>query len=189
MINLEQVRWHAREIRVHGNGFIQVESPALGENARLHVWGHPDIPRQSEPSPIHDHAFGFVSEVLVGRVVNVRYFCLSPVEDAGQRYALYEAHCRHRADTELVRASGGEFVPIVAQSEVVSAGQRYEMLPYDFHETVPLLPSATLMRKTRTTDHAPRVLVRAGREPDNAFNRYGHDAEKLWGIVREVLEQ
>ena len=62
------------EPRVHGNGFIQCDLP---HRKRLHIWGHPAIPRQKVSSPIHDHVFSFASIVLVGRLVNIVYKAVS----------------------------------------------------------------------------------------------------------------
>ena len=59
------------QISLHGLGFLQVKLPG---NQRIHVW-HPDLPRRKcwESSNIHDHRFGFISRVLVGRQINQLY--------------------------------------------------------------------------------------------------------------------
>ncbi len=67
-MTFENLRDVGKNIRVHGNGFIQIDISSL---TRVHVFGHPLIPRQLTPTPIHDHRFGFHSMVLAGCLVNV----------------------------------------------------------------------------------------------------------------------
>ena len=57
---------------VHGNGFLIV--PLDGSNRRrVHIWGHPGLPRQKVATPIHNHRFNFISTCLAGRVFNLTY--------------------------------------------------------------------------------------------------------------------
>lgn len=58
--------------RYHGNGFIQV---SLNPTTRVHIYV-PDLPREFKRvanARIHDHAFEFVSTVLVGYLRHTKY--------------------------------------------------------------------------------------------------------------------
>ncbi len=171
--------------RVHGNGFIQVD---LTDRGRVHVWNHPGIPHQKVWTPIHDHVFGFISTVVVGRMVNVSYQIT--LHKKGE-WAVYSAVARDGEETVLehhgYRCGITPGVP-----DVVTAGQAYTMEPFEFHETFPAEPTVTMMLKDGPTlaqgaNTAPRVLVPSGVEPDNEFSRFSAPAVELWRITEEVL--
>lgn len=180
--------------RVHGNGFIQVD---LDPTHRLHVWGHPDIPRQSVNSPIHDHIFGFTSTCLVGRLVNVVYM-VSPVwENYVGAFDLYEAQPPahgHDSKLVLVENAGYAFKVTPTRTDTVVPGQTYDIDILQYHETFATEPSATVIKNNGQTiqqnpgsRRKPRVLLPMGVQPDNAFNRHAFDRDLLMGIIREVV--
>lgn len=192
---LELIRYDGARPRVHGNGFIQLD---LDPEQRLHIWGHPDIPKQEVATPIHDHVFGFHSEILVGRLVNVVYNFLPPSTIiARDTWAVHEARPRHGEDTVLeptgecgaVRVA--HTLLLIADNPVLS---EYDFEPFIFHEMFAPEPSATIITKRGPTlrenpnGYKPRVLVPEGVEPDNEFDRYDNDPEDLWQIIMEVLE-
>ncbi len=165
--------------RVHGNGFIQLE---LGEQRRLHIWGHPDIPRQVVDTGIHDHRFDFTSTIVAGRLINARYH---PGNDT--RYKVYTPHVREGEDTILVD-TGSSFMVAGPTMTMMREGQSYGMYAGDFHESFTDRPSASVMTKLGTTHkNEPRVLVPLGKEPDNDFNRNVFENDFLWGIIKEVV--
>lgn len=185
--------------RVHGNGFIQID---LDERRRLHVWGHPEIPRQKTWHPIHDHVFSFTSTVIVGRVVNVVY---QPIErpHGDGRYEMLQALPPVKdgsQDTKLAPAPvhdpahGKRFDLAVLRTDVVHADETYAMRRFEFHETIPVEPTITVMEKSgptlaeRPSGHRPYVAVPHGVEPDNEFDRDEHPRELLMQIFREVWE-
>lgn len=88
---------------VHGNGFIQLNTP---RGNRYHFWGHPGIPRQSVSTPIHDHVWGFRSTVLCGRLVNIRYVLRSASEHIidGPLYRQYTTEGDDGNNTTLIPA-------------------------------------------------------------------------------------
>lgn len=172
--------------RVHNNGFIQID---LNENDRLHIWGHPDIPRQKVASPIHDHIFGFVSKVLVGRMVNLNYGIIPRVTG---EFRVYEPSVRIKEDTVLgATDTTVSLIPLSFGS--YSKGDTYGILKYAFHETFVAEPTVTLIHKVGKTQaqgnvtKVPRVLVPVDKQPDNEFDRYGYDEDMLWRIAEEVL--
>lgn len=149
--------------RVHGNGFVQLD---VDDGIRVHIWGHPAVPTQKTPTPIHNHRFGFVSTTIVGRMVNVRYSLLR-----GATHDVYEPTVREGEDTVL-RCTGEAVRPVGDHVEECFAGDCYHMPPGEFHETFVTGLTVTVMAKTDQTEAVPQVLCRSGQEPDNQFHRY-----------------
>ncbi len=165
--------------RVHGNGFIQLD---LGEQKRLHIWGHPAIPRQIVDTGIHDHRFDFTSTVIAGRLINARYH-----PGNATRYKIYTPQTREGEDTILCE-TGASMMVANPTMIMVREGEKYGMFARDFHESFTDRPSATVMTKLGSTHpEAPRVLVPLGKEPDNDFNRNVFENDFLWGIIKEVI--
>lgn len=177
--------------RVHGNGFIQCD---LDSDTRLHVWGHPAIPRQKVNSPIHDHIFGFHSTCLVGRLVNVVYFVFG--SDTGGAFNICEAQppvTGHDSKLVVQKHLGTSDI-YHKRTDVLLSGRSYDMKPYEFHETFASEPTVTLMQKHVKTikDHPtppqkPRVLVPVDMEPDNEFDRHTFGRDFLMDIIKEVI--
>lgn len=186
--------------RVHGNGFIQLD---LDDRRRLHIWGHRAIPKQKVASPIHDHIFGFESEIVVGRLLNVNYdFIPWNDDDESGPYRVFEPTVREGEDTVL--NFNGEFCDVmISDCQLIDAdtsNQNYFMQPFVFHETFTSGPAATIIEKDGLT-HAqraarfgveesakPRVLLPQGHEPDNDFNRYEAMPPWLaWAVIKDVL--
>lgn len=180
---LEVARRMSTQPRVHGNGFIQLD---LEKGSRLHIWGHPALPRQKVDTGIHDHRFGFRSRVIVGRVVNAMWRTVEV--DSEPTHKIYVPKPSKTENTTL--QDSGEVVRArIYHSETVLAGESYVMHPRMFHETFTDRPSATLMTKTvEDHEHMARVLVPMGLEPDNDFHRDAAlPCERLWEIIEEVL--
>lgn len=171
-----------REVRprVHGNGFIQLD---LSQSKRLHIFGDPMIPCQVTPTPVHDHTFGFTSQILSGELTNVWY----DVEDSKDgTHNVYQARVRDREDTVLENT--GRVVRLIERDrKTFRAGESYEMLPGDFHETLINGRTVTIITKDGPSlsqgGSSPRVLVSVGSKPDNDFNRYAESPETLWDII------
>lgn len=179
-------RSHGNVPRVHGNGFIQLD---LEPGARLHIWGHPALPRQKVDTGIHDHRFGFRSCVVVGRIVNAMWVTTELMGSViGATHKVYQPAARDGEDTTL-SDTGRRVIASIHYSQTVLREQTYYMEPGDFHETFTDRPSATIMTKERTNhSHVARVLVPVDREPDNDFNRNDAMSEaRLWKIIEEVL--
>lgn len=178
------------KISLHGLGFVQV--PLGGnDNRRLHVW-HPDLPRRAcfEHSSIHDHRFGFTSQVLVGEQINTTFRAFTPND------ALLATHIPYLHEGERTEFGNRPWIPqaplhIRRQfSTSTCAGEQYIMPAYEFHSTTPGGDGrvATIMTKTRTGERGARSLCAVGIEPDADFDRHQWSPDDLWRIVREVLE-
>lgn len=196
MPTIGELRATGNEPRVHGNGFVQMD---LSDTVRLHVWGDPRTPRQTQPTPIHDHVFGFTSRIFRGRLVNLPYEIV-PTNEVGT-YHVYTCVPRVRDDTGLVRDSNSP-VPVYARPcypNVVSAygsgGEFYCFPAYQFHETFTpdgvavtvIVKHGPTMRQDPHVDRRPRVLVPVGRQPDNDFDRHSFDPALLWRIIEDAV--
>lgn len=175
------------KITLHGLGFVQVQLPA---DQRLHVW-HPELPRRHcfEHSAIHNHRFSFVSQVLVGQQINIRYLASKPTAGEAATHQLY-LHEGPRTER-----GGRPWVPdtqVIMQRLVLSAippGQLYRMDAYDFHRTEPGADGkvATLMTKTWEGKRGAHSSCALGIDPDGDFDRYQWSPAQLWEIVSDVL--
>lgn len=185
MINFDWLMINGRNPRVHGNGFLQIDLEIDGEvgSERVHIFGHPALPRQKVPTPIHDHRFGFRSTVLRGRMVNVTY-ALS-VQARTPTHDVYVPCPRVGEDTEL-QFSGVRGALRVSTTEVVVPGDSYVMQSGVLHETLTNEVTITHMRKTTMSALNPRVLCPIGRTPDNDFERGSAlSVPDLWLIVED----
>lgn len=173
--------------RVHGNGFIQLD---LTSRVRLHFWGHPDIPRQTVETPIHDHVFGFESTILLGRLTNISYMAV-PCSSRNASHDVHQAQVRHGEDTILTPT--GRYVMLAVNSaRCYLPRQCYHMVPGAIHESVPSGPSASVIRKGGPTlaqgsSQKPSVFVPHGLEPDNHFDRYAATETELWRIIDAIM--
>lgn len=189
-IDLDVIKERGSVPRVHGNGFLQLD---VTKFERLHVWGHPDLPRQVVDTGIHNHRFDFRSTVLVGRVFNVTYDVddLDNVTsfDTAARVT-HIAHIPRVRDGEdtILEPHHGVIVGARPHARLVQQGSCYFMSGPAFHETVSDRPSATLMEKADSRHPDPFVLVPRGSKPDNDFNRNSAmPTDHLWQIIHEVL--
>jgi hypothetical protein len=182
-IDWDYVREHGQQFRVHGNGFVQVDLPL---DRRLHVWGHPRIPRQAESTPIHDHRFSFTSEVLRGRLVNVRIRLDEKSLRADHEVCVPKT--RSGEDTILVKTGVFGMVK-VEETEWLRPGDVYAMTIGELHEIYVNQTTVTLMEKIRSDpSYTPRVLCPMGENPDNTFTRYDLSPEDIYQIVEEAMQ-
>lgn len=194
-MKLEDIDVDSLDPRVHGNGFIQAD---LTPDTRLHVWGHPEIPRQKVSSPIHDHIFGFKSTVLLGRMVNVMWVpirCTRQPLDAAFHMCEAQVPLPGSHDSKLAKMKHRHTWRIAhARTQSIMCGQTYRILAHEFHETFTPEPAITIIRKDGLTlkddpssKWKPRVMIPVDKEPDNEFDRHAFDRDFLLRIIREVM--
>lgn len=162
---------------LHPNGFIQHD---LSPGVRLHIWS-PDLPQaQKVYTPIHDHAFWFESQVMIGKLVHKRYK-LMPLPGATHRVYAVEGAL-------LVPTDEVGFA-YLTKVDTLLAGETYEFGgPGKYHVTEGEGLTVTVMRKTHSASFStPRVLVPKHQEPDNDFRRDQYDEALLKSWVRPVL--
>ena len=171
---------HFATIRVHGNGFLQIDE---NEKIRYHFWGHPDIPKQSTQGLIHDHIFSFESEVLKGQITNITLTDLHH----GNEYEV------HKASRGRLISTGQQTSLRVTKTETCWEGMRYTLQAGEIHDTYVACPTVTKLRKL---DHSftgisegARVFLPRGMKPDNSFDRFGFDQDKLRKIAVEILKE
>lgn len=181
--NFEHVLQNGSGIRLHGNGFIQID---MSDKTRLHIWD-PDLPLRSQTvsTQIHDHRFSFESECIVGAILNQPYI---ERYEYGLQYDVYYSRMRHDEDTVL-EDSGIDIAIEPLVSQLIFRGQGYKFEVGMFHETKYDILSITLMTKIHVERNwIPRVLCRKGQEPDNGFDKYQYPDKILWGIVKKAFE-
>ena len=185
-MHYDYLREIGNEPRLHGNGFIQLDLEA-GE--RLHVWdpaleGMGQIVRTS----IHDHRFSYHSLIVYGRQVHQEYRVV-----VGSDLRIYNPERRvGTQDTKLVQTDPSTVpsVRAIAGNRLeIPEGFSYKFKAHEFHDSIPLGLTATIMTKTdEDYGHIPRVLVPIGEEPDNEFDREAVDKEMLWDSIRRVCQ-
>jgi len=182
---------YERRPRIHGNGFVQLD---LTPEMRLHIWNHPDIPKQKTPTPVHDHMFSFTSRILLGSMINKRYEALTEKDTSVFKptHKIYTAKVREGEDTILVPSSAPVVELIDVGHRLYGCGQTYSMEVGDLHESITEELTATIIVKTGRTlsqgGPSPRVFVPIGMEPDNDFNRYQMLPEDaIWWIIADTL--
>lgn len=175
------------QISLHGLGFIQIVLP----KHRLHIW-HPDLPRRScfLASNIHDHRFGFKSQIIVGEQHNSVYSAL-PIDiltaDATHMSYLHEgARSAHGGRPWIT--DGYLSVKLMYEQKILP-GESYTMEAYRYHSTEPGGDGrvATLMVKTDEGRRGAHSLCKIGIRPDDAFDRFQWDETRLWAIAVNVL--
>jgi len=152
-----------KDIRYHGNGFIQV---VLNPVTRMHIYSPhflEDFPRVDN-ARIHDHKFTFTSQILLGRLINRTYNVWAP----GGPHGYYRVD-ETQKDEPLVRICDCGLVD--RSIEVYSAGESYDFGgPRNFHDAFAEELTVTVMTKTKVDlDHQARVVSINDVTPDNAF--------------------
>lgn len=184
--NYDELRAAGHKPRVHGNGFIQLDLNDDGTK-RLHVW-HEDIPRQTVPTPIHDHVFSIRSTVLTGLLIHEELVLTRGPE--GTHWVCHAEQQPGTQNTILVPDDEMGVVGLeVAQHLRLAPGSIYTFPAWHFHQTDHVGLTATIMDKINAPAEygRPRVLVPKDAEPDNDFHRDGHDEELLWRMIEAAL--
>lgn len=173
-----------RDIRLHGNRFIQIDLE--GKMERVHLWSDILPVAQKRASPWHDHTFGFESEILAGTLINIFY-----VLYAGSDFRPWRAVPREGANTLLVKAERTcNLTPTGA--DVYTKGHHYTVPVGVVHTTSYVGFAVTHMTKLsgpRFTEAGPFVYCPAAYLPDNTYGRYMYSQAHLWELVREILKQ
>jgi len=178
-----------RQLRVHGNGFVQLDLD--DGTTRLHVWDE-SVPRQAVATPVHDHVFAMRSTVLCGKLIHTELDALPPRPHDTAR-SLYSVHtARQEEGTQNTRLlPTGEVVRLRQRRRLaLLPGQTYEFPAREFHTSGHRGLTATVMEKVDAPGSygRPRVLVPLLQEPDNDFHRDGHDQAALRALVDRALE-
>lgn len=192
---LNDLRADNKVPRVHPNGFIQVD---INKAQRLHCWSPLNPYRQKTYHPIHNHIFNFVSEVIVGRLINVDYGVAFPPEDfdqIGTFHDAWEVKVIEGEETQLIKQDGPPMIVVPCNMACIQRGQKYEVQKFEFHESLAPVPAITIMTKyglgpddmkAGPNSQGATVLVPCGVTPDNDFLRSEVDTDLLWEIIYET---
>jgi len=207
----------AGNIRVHPNGFIQVDLLATeeswhashhkghsGATLRLHIWNPPDhvLPRQGTVNELHTHVFDMHSTIVRGKM-NQRIYTFAVGSEwhshrdldkvlkgpvgGPELFKLYKAVYAKSSDSRLEDTG----VPGVVVSNFdwsVHEGQDYFQPAFTFHDSDPEGCTVTIMEKTRVYDGDAYVLVPVAIEPDNSYDRASASTpEYLWSAVEAAV--
>ncbi len=173
----------AEQITLHGLGFLQVK---LAGGQRIHVW-HPALPRRKchQHSSIHDHRFGFVSTVLVGRQVN-QFYRIDPLDDPTHTAYLHEGERTVYGNRPWTPHFNVALAP-VGPRQVIEAGESYTVNPYILHATDCQDVCVTLIKKTVIGDQGAHSFCEIGVTPDVDFDRKQWPEKYLWKIFTEAM--
>lgn len=189
MMDFEWLRTVGENPRIHGNGFIQID--LKDSKSRVHVFGHPEVPRQRTPTPVHDHRWGFMSTILSGCLVNVNWTFHTDDRDEHTHFVCgYEPSQVGGEDTALIPSDVTGYLRQLRPASAMTAGYGYTIEQGALHETFANEPTITLMsKKPIIPDYAtsPRVLCRIGLEPDNHFTRYDCTEDDIWRMVEDAF--
>lgn len=191
---LNDLRAANKTPRVHPNGFIQVD---INKAQRLHCWSPLNPYRQTTYHPIHNHVFSFVSEVRVGRLINVDYGVGTWTDDmpSGLRHIPWHVELIDGEETKLVPEGGPPLLVVPTNMSCVQEGQKYEIGKFDLHEATCPIPTITVMTKYGLGPDGAKegpnsqgavVMVPEGITPDNDFLRSEVDTDLLWEIIYET---
>jgi hypothetical protein len=169
-------------VSLHGLGFIQIVLPC---NRRLHVW-HPELPRREcyLHSAVHNHRFGFRSDVLKGTQINV------PVDIELARGGTHRVISHNGPRSAL----GGRESYEVAECNLIEhealrieAGGSYWMAPGAYHHTPCEGIVITLMTKLAETSVHANSIIAEGIKFHSEFDRFQLTPMQLLAYVCEAF--
>ena len=195
-------------IRVHPNGFIQLDLIPAGEDwhasyqrghsgatLRLHIWDPPGfrLPRQETINEIHTHVFDMRSTVVIGRLTQRCYAFVVGKEYRDTKehpqFMLYKAV--YGAESASSRLENTGIIGTVEEhlTYPVYPGMTYNQPAFTFHDTeVARSPLVTVMQKAEVHVGDAYVCVPLDITPDNDFDRAAAAAEEyLWAAVKAAI--
>lgn len=213
-MNVERLRAEGGgNIRVHPNGFIQVDLAVVegswhdshhkghsGSTLRLHIWNPHDhkLPRQGTVNEVHTHVFDMRSTIIRGIMEQHIYSFVTgsewyehrnardPMGNEPPKVKLYKAVYAKSGDSRLEDTGlAGMMVEDFHWS--VEQGKIYNQPAFTFHDSDAKGCVVTVMEKLEVHDGDAYVLVPADIEPDNSYDRSGFDTDYLWSAVEAAI--
>jgi hypothetical protein len=188
-LDIDALRAYGNAPRVHPNGFIQLD---LVDRLRLHVWSDRPLRARGKSASVHDHVYGFTSDVRLGTLVHreIRLY-----EHPEGEYELYAVESYAVAGRSMpLRPIDGKRHKIVSTVERrLVAPVRYAFPAFAFHEAWAVGLTATVIaidEPDRT--RAARVLRPFGQPPvAEVFERDGGTGERdmLWDVIDRVCRE
>lgn len=188
----EKLRSTGKRIRLHPNGFIQLDLQEDGKK-RLHIWPqYSELPRNSKigVDPIHDHTFGFQSTVIVGMLGNRTYEIKEDPKGTHHVY-LVRPFVAVKKSSPLKLKDKTRYNVKLVEFKVFKTGETYSFEPFKFHESVPMAANTLTATIITIADFDPRDQARVLRQASHSksaplFKRDWVDPEILWSIVQRV---
>jgi hypothetical protein len=200
----------AGNIRVHPNGFVQVDLQPTeeswrkshheghsGANLRLHIWNPPDhqLPHQGTVNEIHTHVFDMQSTVVRGKMTQQCYSFIvgsewhqERIKNPAKLTRLYKAVYGEKAANSRLEDTGIKGQAVLEWDIDVVAGGLYNQPAFTFHDSDPWGCTVTVMEKMKVHQGDAYVLVPAGTEPDNSYDRATAAPEEwLWEAVAAAI--
>jgi hypothetical protein len=183
--SLEALRGNGRNIRLHGNRFIQIDYAG----GRIHIWSDLLPTAQVRPAPIHDHDYGFYSRVLSGQLINVTYRIAQTIRWDGDlklyNEMAYDIWHVDRAAATLVPTDKSCILKVL-DMRYNRRGDAYRMWSEQLHATAYIGHAITFCTPEATKVKNVRVMVPHRCLPDNNFSRTDYNERGLWGFVEEI---
>lgn len=173
------MRENCQEIHAFGLGFIQIK---LGLSTRVHLYTD-KVKQTTEPEEVHDHRYGFTSDVLMGSLTNELYHVN---KDPEGNFTLREVTCKKGVEGEseplyhCELKSLGKFIQ--------KAGSSYALQADTFHRVS--ASEGTLTFLTRDPPPYPehaRVVGKRDRPLVCPFSANTFTVEELWGIYEGIV--
>ena len=182
--SFEKVKQIGKNIRVHPNGFIQLD---LEDGYRLHFFLDDAAYERFPHTPIHTHAFVLESRVLLGEVTNIEF---EVREDPQGSLSVYTAQ---NMESPLEKRVGKTYSISGKKEQVVGIGEEYRVRVGIFHESLHKGDTVTVVRKIKEGMDVSMsceidVLCKKEQEPSEAYDRKDIPEAVLWSKVGAVLE-
>lgn len=168
-----------------GLGFIQVK---VDEHTRYHFY-HPELESIMDEEEVHDHRYGFKSEVLKGCLRQELYNVEIPGGQVDWKYckwSIQEVSCDPDKPVSGKHMLGG----IVNSSLIVSsvAGSEYKISKNAFHKVLPTQePTVTRVTREVPSKEFARVLRKHEAKEVCPFSPSMTD-EELWKWVERIVK-
>lgn len=170
---------------VQGFGFMRLRiSPSM----RLHVWDA--RLREARVSDIHDHAqWAFISHIISGQIVNIRYRECAPTCDNAQRFNMATLVCGIGGGMQQSKLP--EVVTLCASKpEIYTPGMSYNQEPDEIHRTHAADGTVTLLEQRRRDTDTARVFWPLGVEWGDAIPRQAtrDEVDFIGGFALAIME-
>lgn len=191
----------AGNVRVHPNGFIQVDLLPVeetwheshkqghsGANLRLHVWNPPNhqLPRQETVNEVHDHVFDMKSTVVKGQLSQCLY-AFEVGASADPTHELYRAVYNKSASSRL-EPTGIKGKLILTDMFEIIEGEQYTQPAFTLHDSQAFDTVVTVMEKTEVHEGDATVICPINTPPDNEFDRAtAATPDFLWAAIGAAI--
>lgn len=180
--SLEEIKRVGKNIRVHPNGFIQLN---LEDDYRLHLFLDKEVYERFPRTPIHTHALVLESRVMLGEVTNVEY---EVQEDPLGNLCMYTAQ---NMESELEKVLSKTYSISSKREETIKVGEEYRVKVHTFHESLHKGDTITIVRKIRNNSGisgACGIDILCLKDQTPVTGRVKIPENELWEKLETVLK-